>query len=319
MTPRDSVTTSTGITQRSSSPNIPPSPAKARDLSIIPRRFHLKKSASATFPYASSPSGGIQKRKKGQKPDIAVFVERAKEGLKRQKSSLSTESIADSQALREATDISVPTTQIHTQTSQKRPNASAVEKQWRAQQWGQKALQRIPVDPPKSENFPESDARDHVSLQLAEELQQFALQHTNGDRPAEPIKPTSNLKYQPKVPAQRHRDTQLQSTAVADKDSEMEIVDDAEDEGEYVYDTYTRQPSKPDTVHYDLENMHLVSGLDEDNAKIGVLVITEEDQEIWEAYAEDDDSDKDWNSEEEDENGTSHTCYPFGNIGSLQF
>jgi hypothetical protein len=38
------------------------------------------------------------------------------------------------------------------------------------------------------------------------------------------------------------------------------------------------------------------------------VFITEEDQEIWETYAEDEDSEKDWNSEEEDENGTS--CIP---------
>ncbi len=310
--PLDTINTSTGGTHTSSSPKRPFSPTKARDLSLFPRRFHLKKSAPATFPHSHGPTSGIQKRKKGQKPDIAVFVERARE-LKKHKSSSSTDNTAaDVQAFGEVTDIQVPTAQVGPPTIRKRPNPSAVEKHWRAEQWGQKVPQRLPAALPKSGISIDTDPSrwDRDSIQLAKELQQFAVQHTNGSGgPAELLKPISNLKFKPKVPARRHQDTQLQSaTMFSSRDNEMELGINLEDEGEYVYDTYARQPSKPGKASVNLESMHLVSEIDGGNGKIGVLVITEEDQEIWETYAEDEDSEKDWNSEEEDENGTS--CIP---------
>ncbi|KAI9873834.1 MAG: hypothetical protein M1830_010549 [Pleopsidium flavum] len=320
--PIGATTTLNGGTHTSTTSKRPASPMKARDLSMFSRRFHLKKSASAIFPYSQGPTGGIQKRKKGQKPDVAVFVERARE-LKRHKSGLGIDdTVRNYQALGNMTDIHVQTAQISPVITRKRPNPSAVEKQWRAEQWGQEVSQRIFAVPPKSgvsfDTNPSGWDRD--SIQLAEELQRFAVQQTDGSGSlAELTKPASNLRHKPKVPSKRHQDTRLRPANMSStRDDGIGLGDDLEDEGEYVYDTYVRQPSKPSTASYDLESMHLGSQTDGGNGKIGVLVITEEDEEIWETYAEEEDSDKDWNSEEEDENAEDYHAndYPEDEVDS---
>ena len=122
-------------------------------------------------------------------------------------------------------------------------------------------------------------------------MERFASEIETSD--AQPSSPNSQhapskLKYKPKVPPLRYKDRHPdKSTPQIDVD----MMDLDSDEGDFVYDTYVRQP---DTA----------VSLDEMNGNIGILVITEEDQEVWESYIEDEDSDKDWNSEEEDENGT---------------
>lgn len=85
----------------------------------------------------------------------------------------------------------------------------------------------------------------------------------------------------------------------------LEVLPDAQDfesQDDFVYDTYLR--TKPAMVGFrsncpmDIDQMNnLASG------KVGILVIAEQDEEAWEAYGEEEESDKDWNSEEEDENG----------------
>jgi len=72
---------------------------------------------------------------------------------------------------------------------------------------------------------------------------------------------------------------------------DVEMLDDVDDD-DYVYDTFMRySEAKP---------LHVV----DTTAAIGFLVIPEEDEELWEIYGEDEgDSDQDWDSEQDDENG----------------
>lgn len=71
---------------------------------------------------------------------------------------------------------------------------------------------------------------------------------------------------------------------------EMEI----DNEGDYVYDTYVRHLVAADT---ELEVV--------EEGAIGHLIIPEEDQDLWEAYIEDEDgSEKEFDTDEEDSNGS---------------
>ena len=64
-------------------------------------------------------------------------------------------------------------------------------------------------------------------------------------------------------------------------------------EEDYVFDTFVRQSTEPSW-----------SVGDDSADRIGYLIIGEEDQELWEAYADEDSgSEKDWDSEQDDENG----------------
>jgi Transcription factor Iwr1 len=71
---------------------------------------------------------------------------------------------------------------------------------------------------------------------------------------------------------------------------EMEV----DNEGDYVYDTYVRHLVAADT------EMEVVG-----EGAVGHLIIPEEDQDLWEAYIEDEDgSEKEFDTDEEDSNGS---------------
>jgi hypothetical protein len=78
----------------------------------------------------------------------------------------------------------------------------------------------------------------------------------------------------------------------SDDDLDMNDVDA---ESDYVYDTYIRHPVSPNTT------------LDP-TAAVGHLVISEEDEELWQTYIDDDADDKEFDTDDEDSNGES--SYP---------
>lgn len=76
---------------------------------------------------------------------------------------------------------------------------------------------------------------------------------------------------------------------------DIEMLDEADDE-DYVYDTYMRYSEPQAAISMDTT----APG----TGAIGFLVITDEDQDLWEVFGEDeDDSEQDWDSEQDDENG----------------
>lgn len=109
---------------------------------------------------------------------------------------------------------------------------------------------------------------DFDSDQLASELAAFAFE----------LDPTGDIESAP-----LHSKMDL---GVAEAESASE--------DEYVYETYIRLP----------HNAALQTEIEQNNltANIGVLVIAEEDEELWEAYAESD-SDNEWDEEDADSNG----------------
>jgi hypothetical protein len=86
-------------------------------------------------------------------------------------------------------------------------------------------------------------------------------------------------------------DTMLPSKAISIA-AGTELV--MQEEEEYIYETYIRLPHNA-AIQTEIEQHNLT-------ANIGVLIIAEEDEELWEAYAEND-SDDEWDEEDADSNG----------------
>ena len=134
---------------------------------------------------------------------------------------------------------------------------------------------------------------------LASYMHQDALKEIKRERAevdaATLIKPATPPKAvaTPKLSGQRSRDLHRQRVATNGSVAHSRDAH-AEDENDYVYDTYILAS----TSDLGATQMEGQSGL----GNVGYLVITEEDESLWETYLEDEPSDKDWNSEEEDEN-----------------
>jgi hypothetical protein len=111
---------------------------------------------------------------------------------------------------------------------------------------------------------------NHDSDQLANELAAFALEISEAENS------TKGGQQQRKTPGRR-------SPEIADTDMEVDDI--------YVYETYLR-------VH----RSELVPNYDENKDSIGVLVIEEQDQELWQTFAEDEE-DSGWDEEDGDSNG----------------
>lgn len=272
-----------------------------------PRRFHLTKSASPLSLRHQTPSSGIQKHKKSRRNDLAVFIEKSKDKLRPKKTSRGNSAVT-SHRQSQITGDSMPTlaaVQPEEDQPRKRPNATAAERRWRDENWGDNTSTRAPREVPAREGRPIRELPnkwDYDSVELAEQLRQVALEEsgiTNGTSVAAGnVLSSPNANIKPKAPSLRYRDRQAQANVdVAD---DMEAGDDVYDETSYVYDTFIRQVGPSDNV-VSTASTEPWQGLD--LGKIGILVIPQEYEELWETYGEDDESDKDWNSEEEDENG----------------
>jgi hypothetical protein len=115
----------------------------------------------------------------------------------------------------------------------------------------------------------------------------------------------AHIKFQPK-PAKARRGENRLLAADFNPGEASHGAQDLQRQSDFVYDTYlrTNQPLVGSQLGSPMDIDQLDSIVD---GKIGVLVIGEEDEAEWETYAEDEKSDKDWNSEDEDENG----IFPF--------
>jgi hypothetical protein len=172
------------------------------------------------------------------------------------------------------------------------------------------------------------------SERLAREFEQIALELEGGmetepsvqqpiaQTTARPVIPKPPLKYQPRTPNRPRGMTPRETSvpAVPDVRPPVEAMVQEEDDsdGEYVYDTYIRRPLPEGTLLTnpltDLETVHekwfQQNGIDTTRQDIGVIVITQEDEEYWEHFAEDDE-DEEWDSEDADSNGMfSQTVQP---------
>lgn len=118
------------------------------------------------------------------------------------------------------------------------------------------------------------------------------------ERKTSDVQLQQKIKFQPKPPRARpEANLPVPSGSRQEVLLETQYPENADD---FVYDTYFRTSQPAPGFQYD----GLPATVAIADEKVGVLVIAEDDEAIWEAYAEDaEESEKDWNSEEEDENG----------------
>ncbi|KAI9809556.1 MAG: hypothetical protein M1827_006791 [Pycnora praestabilis] len=272
------------------------------------RKFHLTKPSFASFP--QGPAGGKQKRKLGQRTEVAVFIERERR-LKKPKSLINLGTGGTAAKSNNSKEVSIAETcsgSASPALPRKRPNASAAEKKWRVEHWNKgssDAAANSKVTKTGITVHSNSSLWNYESPELAAQLQEIALQQLR--QPSLPPTPSSpqgdaKLRIKPKVPAERYADRHTEditATVNADLSDWSNQIGGEED---YVVDVFTRYPIQPLMAHSGGVRLNQASAGQSDGI-VGLLVITEEDQALWEAYAEDEDNERDWNSEEEDENG----------------
>lgn len=276
---------------------------KTKQSALEPRKFHLSKSSLlVSSPYLVSKTP-IQKHRKARDRELAVFVEKTNRVLENEPTSkdweVGVESVANVVAGEERNI-------IKSSTTRKRPNVSTAERQWRAENWDK------PRAPARSTELGTKVAKDvkHPSYQwdyespeLAKQLQEIASQEIKAqEKRSNNSASPPHLKTKPKPPQPRQPAVQHEFDGPDEHDGMAGVVAHKDDD-DYIFDTYVRSQAylagMTDSAEPLTNSLH---GLDLLN--MGLLVIEEgEDEILWEAFGEDLDSDPDWNSEEEDENG----------------
>ena len=267
------------------------------------RKFHLIKSSSPLYTPNIVSKSTAQQHRKNRGKGLAVFVERT-EITRKAKGSGNVSRPISSEPRRLGNGEENHMTQL--EKPRKRPNATAVERKWRTENWANRRKSNETNENliRRAENVDEpSNHWNYESIRLAEQLQEVALAEIRAsEEGAKGPSGGRKLKVKPKSPRPRQSRTEKFADEGSEKDAIPGIVD-IDDDGDYVLDTYVRSNAQPFEVPEPVESYHdpLHST---DHGNIGILVIEDEEEEaLWETFAEDQESDLEGNSEEEDENG----------------
>ncbi|KAJ5375207.1 Transcription factor Iwr1 [Penicillium concentricum] len=315
---------------RDSSPaSVETSSSRAQSL----RRFQISRSNLDSL--RGSP-GGIQKRRAGgPAPGVAVLVEQLQRNAHSRKASMVSDLVAEAQALSlKPKELVQDTTPPSPVKPRKRPVVNQAEKRWREERKGaiSAAKQHLSDTLEKSAQT-QQRSWEEESERLAHDLEQVAMElelERDQDhamdldaqvarklaapppaslQPAFSAAPKPPLKYQPRQPKEpRVAPTPLQTS----EQTEQAVEED--DEGDYVYDVYVRRPLseaemlKNPLAEYESEQQK--KEIAKSQPGVGVIVITAEDEEIWEEFIEDDEDE--WDSEDADSNAENHPAndYP---------
>ena len=267
-------------------------------LPLKARQFHLVKN-SFLSPSHVIAGHGVQKRKSKEK-SIALFTERRVLQLQLQLLEDSSKLKANMHQLVETSSIQHHELVTPEPRKYKRPTATAEEVKWRAKTWQKPA--KTDKDKVPTSDDPEGSRGDDLSygdysLELAMQLQEFAIQETQNAAHQSSMERRSQLKHQPKLPGPRPEKPVAPMQKIQN-DTTMPNNPAGENDQDFVYDTYVRSDG-PIRNAPGLND----STPDADGEEVGLLVIEEEDEEAWEEYGEDAESDKKWDTDDEDENG----------------
>ena len=261
---------------------------------LRPRRYHLTTDSVSYSHQVRASKGGILKHKKDLHQNLPVFSERTIAFLNNLV--LDTSSSSQDGAVLKATAQHNNAIPVEPEPPVKRPNASAVEKQWRTQTW-QKPPQTLTADasPPRSQGEEDflATQREYETLKLAAELQKFALQQTREDAISTPLERQAKVKPKPQSGRHSHRQ------------DHHDMLDchvtggNREDETEWIVETYVREPNPApaNDVSSSVMPSHAPAG------DFGLLVIPEEDEPAWEVFGEEEGGDSDLSSDGSDSNG----------------
>ena len=270
------------------------------------RHFHLVRGACATSSRVNT-SYRIGKSRNKDKIAVAVFTERhaahALQLLDLDQSSKSN--AADVHGLGMSPAQYANPIDLETRTY-KKPSATPEEVKWRAKTWKTQAQidknSNINAEIPQpSINIPKSYG--DYSLELAMQLQEFALQESQTNPSETPAKqPRAPLKFQPKPARARPERIEIPVEENCNINN-VALPDPAESDELFVYDTFVRSKG--------LNQMDLLDeGLTSNQVaqrprsrEVGLLIIQEQDEEEWQEYAEEIESERECDTEDEDENG----------------
>ena len=270
------------------------------------RHFHLVKGAYASSSHVSD-GHRIGKSRKKDKIAVALFTERhAAHALQLLGQDQSSESSAGGVHRLEVS----PAQRVNTISSEtrtyKKPSATLEEVKWRAKTWKKQARldenSNINAEIPQpSTNVPKSYG--DYSMELAMQLQDFALQETQANPSQTAVQqPKAHPKFQPKSGRARSEGMEI---SVEDKhDIENGPSPDAAESDEcFVYDIFVRSQglNQMDSLDASLTPNQVLQR--PCSKEIGFLIIQEQDEEEWQEYAEEIESDREWDTDDEDENG----------------
>ncbi|OKL61140.1 hypothetical protein UA08_03593 [Talaromyces atroroseus] len=231
-------------------------------------------------------------------------------------------------------------------STRKRPVVNQAEKNWRAQHQPAISAAKEHLTTKYEQTADDLDrlAADLEQVMLdieSEENQMDGLVHKSPSTTANAHvsiapKPKTPLKYQPRHPAPRK--TAALSAYVTNEEEyalEDKTMHEADSDGEYVYDTYIRIPlhTAPQLPQQKLQSditgytdplaeanaANGISTIGPTRTDIGVVVITSDDEEIWDQYLEDDqDSEVDWDGDDVDSNAEDNPAndYPDEELSS---
>ena len=264
------------------------------------RRYRLSHNSLPSLKRQPSSTGGITKRRKPQRDNLAVFVEtqRGETLLERTIRNHGHPGQGESEELKSQDRMSLIDQNGPTQ---KRPKVNATERAWRSETWGNQNASDAKSDS-EARNQPATNW-DDASIQLAQELQRFALEQSQ----AQPSHiSTSNIKFKPKPPVPRQATGNAKDVKIL---SDPVVLSVADEDGDYIVDTYIRAPLQ--SLDMDAAAGTYVDPLhDVDRHKIGILVIDEEQELLWETFGDEHQSEPEVESDEEDENGSLLTAIP---------
>jgi len=174
----------------------------------------------------------------------------------------------------------------------KRPNRSAEEMRWRAETWNKTRVSKEIVPQPEDNR---QGAGDHVSAAQAQAMD-LSKQLASQDAPsrlqdASVVAAKSDLKFQPKPPTPRSHRHSSRGEMIHDERRGLQRGFMSDDD--YVIDIYAPlNDTQIEDVAWEMQP-----------DRIGVIEIEDSDLQIWQEYLEDVNDEKDWDSEDEDENG----------------
>ncbi|KAB8247268.1 hypothetical protein F9C07_10041 [Aspergillus flavus] len=343
---RDSVakTPAAGVSSTSSARgSSASSPSRAQSL----RRFQISRSSTPMSPLRSS-GGGVQKRKAD---GVAVLVEKLRRKPHSRQASLVADAAvrADDVGSRDGSDVAEEqpvrlrkrpvVNQAERKWREERKGAILAAKKHISQVLEQGAQARHSNWEDESERL----ARDfeQIALELEEEMDletEVSPAETKHDRQSiaertRAVMPKPPLKYPPRTPNKlRAAGSAERTQGAANPEGSLKIAtpaphhlpsaagQDDDSDGEYVYDTYIRRPL-PDggqltnplaDLELNQDEWFRQQGIDTSRQDIGVIVITPEDEEYWEHFAEEDDDEDQWDSEDGDSNAENNPAndYP---------
>lgn len=201
-----------------------------------------------------------------------------------------------------------PATHINRQASAatrtyKKPNAAAEEVKWRSKTWNKQAEndKNTNLKAGKSERGNHNhSSHEEYSLKLAMQLQEFAVEETQIRERSPPASQLSaHLKFQPKPPRPRPkmRPANIDEIENSGTVPSTAVVENDED---FVFETFIRTQGPMNIPDKTLESSQ---SLQNSSKEVALLVIDEEDEEAWQQYVEDIESEREWETDDEDENG----------------